>query len=282
MATAITMKRYNGSTWEELNPATTIAQVSGLQTALDSKQATLSFDATPTLLSTNPVTSGGVYDAIDNVAQMANGKTSAYVCSYASNADFNSSAAQITITSSFTDINSHTITLSDLQVGDVILITEVDVPDRWVGALTNSSATLYKMETTKVDLTPYALDSGVVHLAGAETITGAKTFSDDVEITGGNSLELWVSTYYHDLHSEYHDSKYQLYVGRHDGTYSPSTAEAYFYLYPHSNGMDIELSTGSVIRIPDDSGTLSMNTTFLVDSSASISGMHTGDVCFEY
>ena len=37
MPTPITIKRSNGSGWETLYPLTTIAQVSGLQTALDAK-----------------------------------------------------------------------------------------------------------------------------------------------------------------------------------------------------------------------------------------------------
>lgn len=41
-----------------------VADVSGLQAALDAKQAALTFDATPTDGSTNPVTSNGVFDAL--------------------------------------------------------------------------------------------------------------------------------------------------------------------------------------------------------------------------
>lgn len=39
---------------------------SAIQTQLNGKQGTLTFDSTPTAGSTNPVTSGGVYTAIQN------------------------------------------------------------------------------------------------------------------------------------------------------------------------------------------------------------------------
>ncbi len=172
MATAITMKRYDGSDWVELAPATTIAQVSGLAAALAG-------DATPTINSTNLVQSGGVYTSINNVAAIANGKTASYVCSYASNADLNSSNAQVTITSALTDTSGNSIAIDDLKVGDVILVTEVDVPDRWVGSIVSgTSATLYKMETTKVDLTNY------VTLDGTQTISGVKKFSNGIKFNG--------------------------------------------------------------------------------------------------
>lgn len=44
----------------------TIGDVSGLQTALDAKQATLTFDTAPTANSTNPVTSGGIKSYCDD------------------------------------------------------------------------------------------------------------------------------------------------------------------------------------------------------------------------
>ena len=42
-----------------------------------------------------------------------------------------------------------------LKAGDILYITEVDVPDRWYAGGT-SPAMFYKMETSKVDLEPYA------------------------------------------------------------------------------------------------------------------------------
>ena len=42
-----------------------------------------------------------------------------------------------------------------LKIGDILYITEVDVPDRWY-ASGDTPAMFYKMETSKVDLEPYA------------------------------------------------------------------------------------------------------------------------------
>ena len=60
------------------------------------------------------------------------------------------------------------------KTGDIILVKETNVPDRW---FTYNVA--YKMETTKVDL------STVVHLDGQEDITGIKNFTNGLKI--GNS-----------------------------------------------------------------------------------------------
>ena len=141
-------------------------------------QGTLTFDSVPTDGSTNPVTSDGVYDAIQNVTEVAEGKTATYTLSYATtgNTDFNSQNASITV-SSFVDTAGNTITDADVKVGDIVLVVETDVPDRWVQSIdtTNHTITLYKMETSKIDLTNY------VDLTSAQTITGVKTM-DTVKV----------------------------------------------------------------------------------------------------
>lgn len=137
-------------------------------------QGTLTFDSTPTDGSSNPVTSDGVFDAIQNVTEIAEGKTATYTLSYSTtgNTDFNSQNNSITV-SSFTDTAGNTITDADVKVGDIVLIVEVDVPDRWVQSIdtTNHTITFYKMETSKIDLNNY------VDLTSAQTISGNKTFS---------------------------------------------------------------------------------------------------------
>ena len=159
MSTNLTIKRYNGTTWEELYPKTIIEQVDGLETALSGKQATLTFDNAPTQNSTNPVKSGGIYTAINNVMNVANGKTNTYVCSYTNpNQVLNSTADTITIPKEDNDLQSvegEDIGVGGLKLGDVIYVTETDVPDRWVGSITSTNVVLYKMETTKVDLSSY-------------------------------------------------------------------------------------------------------------------------------
>ena len=96
-----------------------------------------------------------VYNEINNVREIAAGKTATYVCSDITNTALDSQNASITITSALTDINSQTIALADFNVGDDIYIIETNVPDRWVSAITKSdntvtSITLEKLETAKV------------------------------------------------------------------------------------------------------------------------------------
>ena len=172
----ITIKRYDATLnsgsggWVELNPKTEISQVNGLQTALNGKQATLTFDSTPTDSSTNPVTSGGVYTSIQNVVAIAEGKTETYTLKYDptdtahtyANSTFNSQSDSITISNSdYLYIEGGKVTGAqlvsalDLKIGDIIWVINTPVPDRWVGAISNGTYTLYKLETSTVDLANY-------------------------------------------------------------------------------------------------------------------------------
>lgn len=137
---------------------------------LSEKQNVLTFDSTPTQDSLNPVTSGGVYSECKNIREVAEGKCKAYVIATQSQItgtkDANDEYTGVTAISG--------ITLTDLNVGDIIYITELDVPDYWVSALVMSgdtlqSVSLNKMETSKVDLSNY------VTLNSDQTITGQKT-----------------------------------------------------------------------------------------------------------
>jgi len=120
-----------------------------------SKQDQLTFDATPTEDSGNPVTSDGIFKSLADVIEIAEGKTSSFTLSAQTvgNEAFNSQAGSIEVTL-FTDINGNEVTADKLKIGDIILVTELDVPDRWVGTV-GETVTLYRMETAKVDLTAY-------------------------------------------------------------------------------------------------------------------------------
>lgn len=100
--------------------------------AWNAKQGALTFDSTPTANSTNPVTSGGIYDAIEDVREIAEGKKNIYVVSDVTNPAFNSQSNSITVSSTMTDIEGASIPLSELHIGDTFYVTETDVPDRWV------------------------------------------------------------------------------------------------------------------------------------------------------
>ena len=65
------------------------------------------------------------------------------------------------------------------NLGDIVLVYETDVADRWFGGQESGNYRFYKMETAKVDLSNY------VTLNSAQTITGAKTFNGPVVFNSG-------------------------------------------------------------------------------------------------
>ena len=72
------------------------------------------------------------------------------------------------------------------KTGDIFLVVETDVPDRWFGSTNASTGTAYKLETAKVDLTDYPTKSG------NETISGNWTFSSYISFnTGGSGETTW-------------------------------------------------------------------------------------------
>ena len=95
-----------------------------------------------------------ILEAIDDVAEKAEGKSTSYAISATTNPDFNSINDTLTLTASstMTDTNGTQITLSDLKIGDNVYITENNIPDRWVSGKTSSNITFNKLETVpKVD-----------------------------------------------------------------------------------------------------------------------------------
>ena len=77
----MTIKRYNGSSWTEYAPSTVIAQVSGLQTALDAKEV-LSNKVTSisgSSTDTQYPSAKCVYDNLLGIREVASGLTASYV-----------------------------------------------------------------------------------------------------------------------------------------------------------------------------------------------------------
>lgn len=70
---------------------------------------------------------------------------------------------------------------SFFKTGDVILVTETDVPDRWI-----DGSNAYKLETTKVDLTPYAKTSDIPTVNNA-TLTIQKNGTNVATFTANSS-----------------------------------------------------------------------------------------------
>lgn len=108
--------------------------------------------------------STAVQAALDNVTAVANGKTKTYVVSATINTMFDTNNDEISTSTvgSITTISGDTVNLTSLKIGDIILVTELAVPDRYVGLINNEAVTIkfFKMETSKVDLSNYLPLSG--------------------------------------------------------------------------------------------------------------------------
>lgn len=100
---------------------------------------------------------------LNSSIEVAEGKTKTYVITTNDNGSFNVSTDDVVISISGNIIttDSTTVSLSDLKLGDIVLIKELDVPDRYVGVITDTDVTFYKMETSKVDLSGYATKTEV-------------------------------------------------------------------------------------------------------------------------
>ena len=184
--TLFALALHNGTTRIAISDIATKTELAG-------KQDTLTFDSTPTVSSSNPVTSGGVFNSIQNIIEVAEGKTASYTLSYATtgNEAFNTQNDSVTVTS-FIDSAGNTITDADVKIGDVALILEVGVPDRWVQSIdtTNHTITLYKMETSKIDLTNY------VDRTSGQSITGSKIFTANQTIKNNAKFRFYDTTNY--------------------------------------------------------------------------------------
>lgn len=74
------------------------------------------------------------------------------------------------------DYDSGAYSKFSIRTGDIFLVIETDVPDRWY-----NKGYFYKLETSKVNLSNYVTTNT------NQTITGAKTFSGNVQLTYVNS-----------------------------------------------------------------------------------------------
>ena len=92
--------------------------------------------------------------SVSDIVAIAEGKTATYITNTTQMPSLNVQTDSVTVTS-FKDKDGNTVPISSFKLGDNVLITNTDVPDRWVSAITSSNITLSKLETTKVDLSGY-------------------------------------------------------------------------------------------------------------------------------
>lgn len=141
-------------------------------------------DNTPIQDSPNLIKSGGVYTAINEIMQVANGKTACYV---------------FDTVQQMNDWLNLSNNKASLHTGDVFLIRALNVPDYWWdGTADNGNGGVSQLETTKVDLTDYALVSAIPTnnnqlTNGAGYITSSALTIDNIDvgdyliISGGNA-----------------------------------------------------------------------------------------------
>lgn len=243
MATNMTIKRYTGTEWVEYAPSTVIAQVDGLQTALDAKEVSNN-------KITSFVTTGNdknidsdvkypsaklVYDNLVNVREVAAGLTASRVTDAiagtgsvknilcgASEYSTGTSATITASTTGVTPINANigqdtfTITVTErylylldttnqgltyyvkenldltkIKVGDILYISDINVPDYWFkGSVTANNTTSYvfsKLETSKVPLTDYVPKTRTIN---------SKALSSDITLSASDVGALASDTVY--------------------------------------------------------------------------------------
>ena len=142
--------------------------------------------------------------SISDIIAVAEGRTKTWVVNKDLNSTLNvattSSTSSVSVTSLKTGTTSPgTEVIGSVHVGDVVLLTNTDVADWWVGSVTTSgsttTATLYRLETMKHDLSGYVQTSRTVTGTGAlggggalssnQTITHAELNTSGAKTTAG-------------------------------------------------------------------------------------------------
>ena len=107
----------------------------------------------------NKATTDYVNEQIDDVREVAEGKTKSFTVATLTDLgtllgiDTSAVADEYTITSTTITYKEQSI---ELKQGDLFLIIDTNVPDYWVSV---DNMKIYKMETTKVDLTEYVTNN---------------------------------------------------------------------------------------------------------------------------
>lgn len=107
------------------------------------------------------------------------------------NASFNSQSNGL-ILSNYYIIGEDLIVYRDsdlpsiFNAGDIILVVETDVPDRWVSFIYSTGVILNKLETTKVDLSGYAtIDQGFNVINASDIVNNTLTDAQYTLLTNG-------------------------------------------------------------------------------------------------
>lgn len=129
-----------------------------------------------------------VYDNIENVREVAEGKKQTYVVDYSYNPIFNSQQDKIEV-SSITTIDNEAVSEENLQIGDNVYVLELDVPDRWVCGKKTSSVIQLCNKTTPTGTNKWFSSTGASDGLWARTADSTNnliTFTKKATTTSGN------------------------------------------------------------------------------------------------
>jgi len=156
-----------------------------------------------------------VYNKIEEVRAIAQGKVKAYVTNTTKMSSLATSAASVTL-SSFIDKSGATIPIANFKIGDNIYLEDENYPDRWVQSTTASNITVYKLETEKPTLANQTVTTSNVTFdasAAVQFLAG-----NNVSIVGNSSQKTIT------INSSYIDTKNTV------GNYYASNINTQYYL----------------------------------------------------
>ena len=219
--------------------------------AWNNKQSELTFDATPVKNSLNPVHSGGIYNSVENLREVAEGKTNTFVVDATVDTIFNSQANEITLDTSIADLNKGIINLDNMKVGDNFYVIQTDLPDRWLKSQTYSGVTKGDILSLNLDGTNRYyrvlrhIAGSVFEIMGLFTVGGAQAFGSN-ETYENSSIDTYLNTMWYLNLDNTARSAIRSKTIRQDSWYQNTTGNLHYELkYATDNAYELSLGNAA-------------------------------------
>ena len=187
-----TLADLGGVSKDELSQAN-YASTSYVDTEIESVVKIIDTKADKTYVDQTFITKQEHEGDIDEVVAIAEGKTNTFVLGYndsGANNFFNSQEDVVTSTGFYAQNKMYSS--EDVKVGDVVLLTQLDIPDRWISAIDEEGIiTFRKLDAAKVDLAPYIknvngktpTEQGRIELIGSDIrhSSSSKSISQEID-----------------------------------------------------------------------------------------------------